>query len=419
MALKLQRVVSDNETHWLRRLGGSGGSVVPRRRMVRLELFDLIQASMTAILFMEIRRSHRREFVGSWAAGEGFRTAAILLSLATAALSPELSRALLGAGAGLAGMFLLNGSWQLAFLTPLPFAARRSLRLGLPLAGAASAIFWAGAPLIVLGTSRLLASSAFATQPLRPRATSRPAAFAMIIAAGFEIAAGLALSGAAQAPLRIAAVWTAALLLVAAAIDDEREAAKSAAAQAEYLAYHDPLTGLANRALFRDTLIAAIAHSERRGYGLAVLFIDLDRFKQVNDISGHSAGDHVLKVVADRMASCLRKEDLIARNSGDEFVVLVRDADDEESTLVVGTKLLDVVHQPVEAAGRSFLLDASIGAALFPRDGDGQEALLVAADHAMYRAKAAGGRQVAFVETARDSHAHVTTSRATASQAAT
>lgn len=372
---------------------------------------------MTAILFMEIRRSHRREFVGSWAAGEGFRTAAILLSLATAALSPELSRALLGAGAGLAGMFLLNGSWQLAFLTPLPFAARRSLRFGLPLAGAASAIFWAGAPFLVLGASRLLASSAFATQPLRPRATSRPAAIAMIVAAGFEIAAGLTLSGAGQAPFRIAAVWTAALLLVAAAIDDEREAAKSAAAQAEYLAYHDPLTGLANRALFRDTLIAAIAHSERRGYGIAVLFVDLDRFKQVNDIAGHSAGDHVLRIVSERMAGCLRREDLIARNSGDEFVVLVRDASDEEAALVVGTKLLDVVHQPVEAAGRSFLLDASIGVALYPRDGEGQEALLHAADHAMYRAKAFGGRRVGFAEPAHPSKLHLSTPRETGMQA--
>jgi len=409
----------DNETHWLRRLGGSGGSVVPRWRMVRLELFDLIQASMTAILFMEIRRSHRREFVGSWAAGEGFRTAAILLSFATAALSPELSRAILGAGAGLAGMLLLNGSWQLAFLTPLPFAARRSLRFGLPLAGAASAFAFAGAPFLLLGISRLAASSAFVTKSLRTRATSRPAAIAMVVAAGFEIAAGLTLSGAAQAaPLRIAAVWTAALLLVAAAIDDEREAAKSAASQAEYLAYHDPLTGLANRALFRDTLIAAIAHSERRGYGIAVLFIDLDRFKQVNDIAGHSAGDHVLRVVAERMSGCLRREDLIARNSGDEFVVLVRDAGDEEAALVVGTKLLDVVHEPVEAANLSFLLDASIGVALYPRDGAGQEALLHAADHAMYRAKAAGGRQVTFAEPARDLNLHFTSVRETAREAA-
>jgi diguanylate cyclase (GGDEF)-like protein len=241
----------------------------------------------------------------------------------------------------------------------------------------------------------------------------------MLIAGGFEIVAALVVPGAALAPFRIAAVWTASLLLVAAAIDDEREAAKSAAAQAEYLAYHDPLTGLANRALFRDTLIAAIAHSERRGYGLGVLFIDLDRFKQVNDLAGHSAGDHVLRVVAERMAGSLRREDLLARNSGDEFVVLIRDAGDEEAALVVGTKLLEVVQQPVEAGGLSFILDASIGAALYPGDGEDQETLLLAADHAMYRAKASGGRQVMFAEPASDSRLHLTATRATARHAST
>lgn len=374
---------------------------------------------MTAALFMEIRRRHRREFVGSWAASEGCRTAAIAISMALAAVSPTLSRAILGAGAGLAGMLLLNGSWQLAFLTPIPFSARRSLRLGLPLAGAASAIVWAGAPLALLGVSRLVASFAFASRPLRSRATSLPAAGAMVAAATFEIVASLSPVGDALAPYRIAAVWTAALLLVAAAMDDERAAAENAAAQAEYLAYHDPLTGLANRALFRDTLIAAIAHSDRRGYRLAVLFIDLDRFKQINDIAGHSAGDHALRIVAERMAGCLRREDLIARNSGDEFVVLVRDADDEDAALVVGSKLLDVVHEPVEAVGLSFLLEASIGVALYPGDGESHELLLHAADHAMYRAKEAGGGRVVFAGPAREARLHLTAMRATAGQATT
>jgi diguanylate cyclase (GGDEF)-like protein len=386
--------------------------------MVQLELFDLIQASVTAILYTEIRRSHRREFVGSWAAGEGFRTAAIALSLATAAWSPEASRMILGAGAGLAGLFLLNGSWQLAYLTPLPLPARRSLRFALPVAGAASALFWAGAPLVVLGSARLLSSSAFGTRALRTRATSAPALIAMVLAAGLEIAIGLGIGGATLAPFRIAAVWTAALLLVSAAIDDEREAAQNAAAQAEYLAYHDPLTGLANRALFCDTLIAAVAHSERRGYGIAVLFIDLDRFKQVNDLAGHAAGDRVLKVMAERMAGCLRREDLIARIAGDEFVALVRDAGDEDAALSVGMKLLDVLHQPVEVAHHTFVLDASIGVALFPRDGDSQEALLLAADRAMYRAKAAGGRQVTFADPAPHSQIHLAPPHGTANRAA-
>lgn len=327
----------------------------------------------------------------------------------------------MGAGAGIAGMLLLNGSWQLAYLTPLPLLARRTLRVALPVAGAASALAWSGAPLLLLGVSRLLSSSAFGTRALRRRATSAPALVAMSLAAGLEIVAALGYAAATLAPFRIAAVWTAALLLVAAAIDDEREAAQQAAAQAEYLAYHDPLTGLANRALFRDTLIAAIAHSERRGYGIAVLFIDLDRFKQINDLAGHSAGDHVLKVAAERMAGCLRREDLIARISGDEFVVLVRDAGDEDAALAVGTKLLDVLHRPLETAGRTFHIDASIGVALYPKNGDDHEALLLAADRAMYRAKDSGGRQVHFAEPDLRLHSeiHFASSREAAASVAT
>lgn len=365
--------------------------------MVQLELFDLIQAFVTAILFLEIRRSHKREFVGSWAAGEGCRTAAIAMSLAVAAWSPAGGRVAMGIGAGLAGLFLVNGSWQLAYLAPLPRVPRRILRIALPATGAAAALVWAGAPLVLLGVSRLVASSAFMAAPLRSRATSRPAAIAMIAAAALEITCGLTVAGPLAA-WRTAAVWSAALLLVAAALDDEREAARSAAAQAEYLAYHDPLTGLANRALLCDTLISTLAHSERRGYGLALLFVDLDRFKQVNDDAGHSAGDQVLRTVAERMSGCLRREDLIARISGDEFVVLVRDAGDESAARAVGTKLLDAVHAPIDAAGRSFQLDASIGIALFPRDADGRDSLLLAADQAMYQAKAAGGRQIRFAQ---------------------
>ena len=366
--------------------------------MAHLELFDLIQASVTAILFIKVRSSHRREFLGSWAAGEACRTAAIFLCLVSAAWSPLLGRAIVGVGAGLAGMFLLGGSWQLAYLTPLPLFSRRLLRVALPVAGGASAIAMAGAPLLILGVSRLVAASAFGTSQLRSRATSLPALIAMALAAILEIGMGLGAIGLTLSPFRVAAAWTAALMLVAAAIDDEREAAQQAASQAEYLAYHDPLTGLANRALFRDTLIAAIAHSERRGYGLAVLFIDLDRFKQVNDLAGHDTGDQVLRFVSDRMTRCLRREDMIARISGDEFVILVRDAGDDDAALAVGSKLLEALHQPVEAGGRSFVLDASIGVAVYPRDGDGQEALLLAADHAMYRAKNSGGRQVRFAD---------------------
>lgn len=229
----------------------------------------------------------------------------------------------------------------------------------------------------------------------------------MLVAAVLEIAAASFEGGTALGATRIAFVWSAALLLVAAAIDDEREAAQQAASQTEYLAYHDPLTGLANRALFRDTLIAAIAHAERRAFGLAVLFVDLDRFKQVNDIAGHSAGDHVLRVAAERMAGCLRREDLIARISGDEFVVLVRDAGDEDAAFAVGCKLLESLEHPIKFGTHEFALEASIGVARFPHDGRTQDELLLASDRAMYLAKKAGGRRIEFAQSCQITSIHL------------
>ncbi|MGK2860021.1 MAG: diguanylate cyclase domain-containing protein [Thermoanaerobaculia bacterium] len=366
--------------------------------MAHLELFDLLQASVTAILFYRVRAYHPREFLGSWAAGEGCRAAAILLALGIASWSVPGAAAVRGLGYGLAAWFLLNGSWQLAYLGPIPLRARRIARIALPLASGLGALVSVAAPLLILGSARLVAASAFATSPLRSRATSVPALLAMATAAALELTAALAVGGDLLAAIRIVSLWTAALLLVSAAIDDEREAAQQAASQTEYLAYHDPLTGLANRALFRDTLIAAIAHAERRGFGIAVLFIDLDRFKQINDIAGHSAGDYALRVAAERMAGCLRREDLLARISGDEFVVLVRDAGDEDAARAVASKLLAALEQPIQYAGHTFSLEASVGVARYPRDGAGQEELLLASDRAMYRAKKAGGRRIEFAE---------------------
>ena len=272
--------------------------------------------------------------------------------------------------------------------------------------GRVSDLVW-GVPLLVLGSARLVAASAFASRPLRSRASSFPALVVMLVAALLEIAAATFGGGSVLGATRIAFVWSAALLLVAAAIDDEREAAQQAASQTEYLAYHDPLTGLANRALFRDTLIAAIAHAERRGFGIAVLFIDLDRFKQVNDVAGHSAGDHVLRVAAERMAGCLRREDLLARISGDEFVVLVRDAGDENAAFAVGAKLIDALVQPIEYATHVFELEASIGVARYPLDGQSQDELLLASDRAMYLAKKAGGRRIEFAEPRHHTNLHL------------
>ncbi len=151
-------------------------------------------------------------------------------------------------------------------------------------------------------------------------------------------------------------------------------------------AVHDPLTGLANRTLLRDRLEHALARSERDTSATAVLFVDLDNFKQVNDAHGHAAGDAALVELGRRLQTAVRPGDTIARLGGDEFVALCEDVT-EESALAVGQRLLEAIRLPFTAAGVEHQLSASVGIALGHSDPD---ALLADADAATYRAKAAG-----------------------------
>jgi diguanylate cyclase (GGDEF)-like protein/PAS domain S-box-containing protein len=166
--------------------------------------------------------------------------------------------------------------------------------------------------------------------------------------------------------------------------------------EVRFLAYHDPLTGLPNRRLLDDRLKQALYLAERRDRHLAVLMIDLDDFKRVNDSAGHRAGDAVLREVALRLSACVRRADTVARQGGDEFVVVLSDLQTEADCQVVAEKVLRVLRQPFEADDRGFQLGASIGAALFPADGGDGELLMRSADAAMYRAKQQGGNQYRF-----------------------
>lgn len=160
--------------------------------------------------------------------------------------------------------------------------------------------------------------------------------------------------------------------------------------QIEYQAYHDALTGLPNRRLFRDRLTVALAHARRMKHPLAVMFLDLDRFKVVNDTLGHSTGDELLKTVGTRLQASLREEDSIARMGGDEFTILLADLKTTDDSAKIAQKVLDTVAQPLKVDGTELFVTTSIGIALFPSDGDTAEALLANADRAMYRAKDAG-----------------------------
>lgn len=166
----------------------------------------------------------------------------------------------------------------------------------------------------------------------------------------------------------------------------ERKLAKT---RIEYLAFYDPLTELPNRALFMDRLRHELAAAERRGQRLSLLFLDLDRFKDINDTLGHDAGDRVLVEVARRFRMALREEETLARLSGDEFVVIASDSG--EVATRIAERIARALATPVVPGSHGFTVSASIGIAIFPEDGRTPEDLLKHADIAMYRAKSGGG----------------------------
>lgn len=165
---------------------------------------------------------------------------------------------------------------------------------------------------------------------------------------------------------------------------------RQAEEQIEYQAYHDSVTGLPNRLLFLDRLTIALAHAKRQHTSLVVMFLDIDRFKIVNDTLGHSLGDDMLRVIAERIRSVLREGDTIARMGGDEFTVLLSDLEHAEDAAKIAQQLLEAVAQPVRAEGHQLYVTTSIGIAMHPGDGDTAELLLKNADTAMYRAKELG-----------------------------
>lgn len=162
------------------------------------------------------------------------------------------------------------------------------------------------------------------------------------------------------------------------------------AEQIEYLAYHDGLTGLPNRSLFSKLLCQNIAQGVRANTQLALMFLDLDHFKYINDTLGHDAGDDLLKEVSQRLRDALRESDIVARLGGDEFVVILPVVKTAEECLTVARKIIQTVAKPYQLAGQNFSVTASIGISMFPEDGRDEETLTKHADIAMYKAKQEG-----------------------------
>ena len=163
-----------------------------------------------------------------------------------------------------------------------------------------------------------------------------------------------------------------------------------------YMAHHDALTGLPNRRLMQDRLTQAIMAARRKQRHVAVLFLDLDRFKVVNDTLGHDTGDFILKDVARRLVTCVREVDTVSREGGDEFVIILPDLDQPESARVVADKILREMTRPVEIGGHEIHITPSIGISHYPNDATDVNQLLKHADNAMYQAKDAGRNTVRF-----------------------
>ncbi len=173
-------------------------------------------------------------------------------------------------------------------------------------------------------------------------------------------------------------------------------AIKRSQAQLDHLAHHDPLTDLPNRLLLNDRLDHAIQRAQREAQQVSVLFLDIDRFKNINDSLGHSVGDVLLQQVALRIKYLLREEDTVARLGGDEFVILIEDLNEAQNIALLAHKVLKVFNEPFMVKGHELHLTVSTGISLFPQDGKDGATLVKHADTAMYRAKGEGRNNYQF-----------------------
>lgn len=182
---------------------------------------------------------------------------------------------------------------------------------------------------------------------------------------------------------------------------------KEAEQRLQHLAHYDQLTGLPNRMLFHDSLRAALARARRHEKQFAVLYVDLDSFKQVNDTLGHSSGDQLLATTAERLKGCVREEDTVARLGGDEFAVILEDLDDTRLARILTERMLDVLQTELVIDGNRLQVSGSIGVAMYPANGADGDTILRHADHAMYCAKRSGKHGYRFFDPEMNArHAH-------------
>jgi diguanylate cyclase (GGDEF)-like protein len=174
-------------------------------------------------------------------------------------------------------------------------------------------------------------------------------------------------------------------------LENQLVAVKAREEAARHAAFHDPLTGLPNRVLFSDRLEHGIAQAKRHGWTMAVMFVDLNDFKSINESYGHDVGDIVLKIIAQRLKNGIRADDTVSRHGGDEFLYLLMEIRDERDITPIVEKLIQAIQEPCDVSIRDLVISpmvsASVGISIYPRNGIIPDALIKSADKAMFRAK--------------------------------
>ena len=384
-------------------------------------------ALITALIFSALTRTYRRRFLAFWSASWlGFAVAFALAGISTAlkllgqgseaplrfAISIVLAVAsfvsitfLLFGAAEVHGDERIPRTWRqrilvaagfIGFLTTLPYASDPAAEvMRYFVRGGARSLFgctaFAIASVVVLvrtpnrnrGFGRTLVGAAFAGYALDQ-------AYMLYIVVSRALLHSDTTYATYLGFVDFILTFTMGLGVVIWLLEDERRATREFAARVEELAFHDALTGLPNRQVFLDHLGQAIANARRNEQQLAVFFLDLDRFKVINDSLGHSVGDKLLQKVAGRVRNVLREQDTVARMGGDEFTILAPVVRDGEAAAHIALKIQDAIRQPLTVDGRELFASASIGISIFPNDGDTADILLKNADIAMYRAKASG-----------------------------
>jgi len=388
----------------------------------------LVQAGaalLIAFVFVGLKRRYWRPFLSHWmwswlalAAYAALRAAALTLGYGrTFGYPPHVLVSVLSGVAGCLQLtWLLLGTFELTTGNSLDRRATRRLLIAAAIFGAVlQGLFWwdaGNAELVyhlrvtvrrlLVAATALVAARAMSRTPRITRAIGRRSVMLAFIGLAAHQVQFIALGTDAiirrEFPLWIATLGLVDVLLyfglamglVIWLLEEERQATMDAAAKIEKIAYHDSLTGLPNRQLFLNQMGMALHRARRTNTIVAVLFLDLDRFKVVNDSLGHAAGDLLLQTVSERIRSAVRGDDSVTRLGGDEFAVLCTEVGTPEDAMMVAERIIAAVKRPIPLEGQEVFVTTSLGISLYPADATHPEGLLKNADAAMYRAKAQG-----------------------------